>query len=177
MAIGAIKMRGRQKSRIWQETGYLVLSLALASFLTTIPFPLYLKELKPLWLPMVLLLWVIYFPGLIGVGIAWLVGLWADILLGTLLGVHAVAFSLVCYVAILFQRRLSMLSLFQQALIVFLMLEMDLLVLFWIQYWIGFPPVKFSFWLSGLSTIFIWLILSRWAQQKVAISKILSMSR
>lgn len=164
-------------NNLFKENLYLILSFAVASVLTTLSFPIYIKELKPLWLPMVLLLWVIYFPGLIGVGIAWLVGLWADILLGTYLGTHGVSFALVCYVAILFQRRLSMLSLFQQALMVFLMLEMVLLVLFWIQYWIGYPPVKLSYWLSGLSTIFIWLILSRWVQQKVAISKILSMSR
>jgi rod shape-determining protein MreD len=169
-------MRGRQNN-ILQKSIYLSLSLILASLLTTLPLPIYLKELKPLWLPMILLLWMIYFPGYIGVGIAWLVGLWADILLGTMLGVHAVAFSFVCYIAILFQRRLSMLSLFQQAVMVLLMLEMILLILFWIQYGIGFPPVKLSYWLSGLSTIFIWLILSRWVQQKVAISKILAMSR
>jgi rod shape-determining protein MreD len=169
-------MRGRQNNFL-QKNIYLGLSLILASFLTTFPLPIYLKELKPLWLPMILLLWMIYFPGFIGVGIAWLVGLWADILLGTMLGVHAVAFAFVCYIAILFQRRLSMLSLFQQAVIVLLMLEMILLILFWIQYGIGFPPVKLSYWLSGLSTIFIWLILSRWVQQKVAISKILAMSR
>lgn len=165
------------QNNLLKENVYLILSIIVASVLTSLTFPIYIKELKPLWLPMVLLLWVIYFPGLIGVGVAWLVGLWTDILLGTYLGTHGVAFALVCYVAILFQRRLSMLSLFQQALIVFLMLEMILLVLFWIQYWVGYPPVKLSYWLSGLSTIFIWLILSRWVQQKVAISKILSMSR
>ncbi len=169
-------MRAHRNKRLL-ESAYLILCLITASLLTVLPLPFYMKELKPLWLPMVLLLWVIYFPGFIGVGVAWLLGLWADILLGTLLGVHAMAFALVCYVAFLFQRRLSMLSLFQQALIVFLMLEMVLLVLFWIQYGIGFPPVRLSYWLSGLSTIFIWLILSRWVQQKVAISKILSMSR
>ena len=167
----------RQHRAIILEGSYLIASLIAASILTTLPLPLYLKELKPLWLPMVLLLWVIYFPGVIGVGVAWLVGLWADILLGTLLGVHAIAFSLSCYIAISFQRRLSMLSLFQQAVMVLLMLEMMLMTLFWIQYGLGFPPVKFSYWLSGLSTIFIWLMMSRWVQQKVAISKILSMGR
>lgn len=169
-------MRKNQINQV-QKKLYLMLSLFLASILTIMPLPIYIKELKPLWLPMVLLLWVIYFPGFIGVGIAWLVGLWADILLGTLLGTHAIAFALVCYVAILFQRRLSMLSLFQQALMVLLMLEMVLLVLFWIQYYIGFPPVKLGYWLSAFSTIFIWLIISRWVQQKVAISKIVEMSR
>ncbi len=159
--------------KIMRNSVYLIMALLLASLLTVIPLPLYMKALKPLWLPMVLLLWVIYFPGYIGVGIAWLVGLWADILLGTLLGEQGIAFALACYVAIVFQRRLSMLSLFQQAVIVLLLLEMILLVLFWIQYWIGFPPVTLNFWLSGLSTIFIWLILSRSIQKKVAISKIL----
>ena len=71
--------------------------------------------LKPDFLALVLLYWCIHEPRLIGVGIAWCVGLLMDVTDATVFGQHALAYAVLAYAAEYFRRRVLRFPLWQQA--------------------------------------------------------------
>src|ERR1700682_6602901 len=71
--------------------------------------------LKPDFLALILLYWCIQEPRLIGVGIAWCVGLLMDDTDATVFGQHALAYAVLAYAAEYFRRRVLRFSLWQQA--------------------------------------------------------------
>ena len=71
--------------------------------------------LKPDFLALVLLYWCIQEPRLIGVGIAWFLGLVMDVADATVFGQHALAYAVLAYAAEYFRRRVLRFPLWQQA--------------------------------------------------------------
>ena len=82
----------------------IVASLALALFLNFLPW----RDLRvvPDFVALVLLFWCIRQPRLVGLGIAWSLGLLTDAGNGVLLGQHALAYSLLAFLGIWFSRRI-----------------------------------------------------------------------
>lgn len=79
-------------------------SFALALFLNFLPWP----DLRvvPDFVALVLAFWCVRQPRLVGIGIGWMVGLVADAGNGVLLGQHALAYSLLAFLAIWLSRRI-----------------------------------------------------------------------
>src|ERR1700693_712747 len=71
--------------------------------------------LKPDFLALVLLYWCIQEPRLIGVGVAWCLGLMMDVVDATVFGQHALAYAVLAYGAGYFRRRVLRFPLWQQA--------------------------------------------------------------
>ena len=71
---------------------------------------------QPDLLAMVLVFWNVHQPRRVGVGLAFLFGLLMDVHQGALLGQHALAYTLLSFVAITIHRRLTWFGLIQQAL-------------------------------------------------------------
>jgi rod shape-determining protein MreD len=82
----------------------IVASFALALFLNFLPW----RDLRlvPDFVALVLLFWCIRQPRLVGLGVAWSLGLITDAGNGVLLGQHALAYSLLAFLGILFSRRI-----------------------------------------------------------------------
>ena len=82
----------------------IVASFALALFLNFLPW----RDLRvvPDFVALVLLFWCIRQPRLVGLGIAWSLGLVTDAGNGVLLGQHALAYSLLAFLGIWFSRRI-----------------------------------------------------------------------
>ena len=81
--------------------GYLIifLSFFLALVLTILPVPQWVMVFYPQWLLLVLLYWIIALPHRIGLVVAWCLGILLDGLYGTVLGEHALAFTVIAYIA------------------------------------------------------------------------------
>lgn len=78
----------------------------------------------------VLAFWCIHQPRRIGIGIAWTLGLVLDVGNGALLGQHALAYSVLAFLAISVHRRILWFPLWQQALhLLLLLLSTQLLTL------------------------------------------------
>ena len=79
-------------------------SLAVALFLSFLPW----KDLRfaPDFVALVLTFWCVRQPRLVGLGVAWSVGLLVDAGNGVLLGQHALAYSLLAFVSIWLSRRI-----------------------------------------------------------------------
>jgi rod shape-determining protein MreD len=82
----------------------IVASFALALFLNFLPW----RDLRvvPDFVALVLLFWCIRQPRLVGLGVAWSLGLVSDAGNGVLLGQHALAYSLLAFLGIWFSRRI-----------------------------------------------------------------------
>jgi rod shape-determining protein MreD len=81
----------------------IIASFALALFLNFLPWGD--LRLVPDFVALVLAFWCIRQPRLVGLGIAWALGLISDAGNGVLLGQHALAYSIVAFLAIWLSRR------------------------------------------------------------------------
>jgi rod shape-determining protein MreD len=82
----------------------IIASFALALFLNFLPW----RDLRvvPDFVALVLLFWCIRQPRLVGLGVAWTLGLVTDAGNGVLLGQHALAYSLLAFLGIWLSRRI-----------------------------------------------------------------------
>ncbi len=78
--------------------------------------------LRPDMVALVLLYWCTHKPYRIGIGIAWAIGILADVADASLFGQHALAYTLLAFGGIVLHRRVQMFNLQQQTLQVFLLL-------------------------------------------------------
>ncbi len=94
----------------------IIITLVLAMVLMLIPLPDSLRFLRPEWVLLTLMYWAMALPRRVGVGYAWLVGLFMDVLMGGILGILAFSYALVVYLVLHFHLQLRQFPLWQQAL-------------------------------------------------------------
>ena len=134
----------------------LVISFFAAIILNIIPLPPTLTLFFPLWLPLVLIYWIMVLPEHIHLTLAWILGLLIDVLYGNYLGEHSLALCVVAYLAYRFHLQFRMFPLPQQILFVFVTLMIYQVVLILIQTWLGFP-VDFRWaWVPLLVSALVW---------------------
>lgn len=93
---------------------FVALTMGLALFLNLIPFGR-LPGL-PDWTALVLVFWCIHQPQLVGMGVAFLLGLLLDVADASVMGQHALAYVLLAFAAGGLSRRILWFPLLQQAL-------------------------------------------------------------
>jgi rod shape-determining protein MreD len=86
------------------RTSTIIMSFALALFLNFLPW----RDLRlvPDFTALVLIFWCIRQPRLVGLGVAWTLGLITDAGNGVLLGQHALTYSLLAFLSIWLSRRI-----------------------------------------------------------------------
>jgi rod shape-determining protein MreD len=95
----------RSRSSWW----ILPLSLFVALLLTLLPMPPALQPLRPYWLALVLAYWVMEDPDRVGLGWAFVIGVVADLVVGTLLGEQALRLVVITFILQRFRARLRLL--------------------------------------------------------------------
>lgn len=103
-------------------------TIVIALLLALSPLPAWAEAARPAWVLMVVVYWSIACPQWFGVASAWCVGLVMDVLLGTMLGQHALGFALVSAFATRYHLVLRNLAFAQQALVVGGLVVCELLV-------------------------------------------------
>lgn len=131
-------------------------SQVIAFVLTVIPLPTTLALLRPEWVALTLLYWCMALPNRVGVGIAWTTGIFLDVLRGGLLGQDALTLSIIAYIVLKFYRRIRVAPLWQQAVTIFGLMLLHLLLNMWIKGITGQPPLSWSYWLPALSSMLVW---------------------
>jgi rod shape-determining protein MreD len=132
------------------------LSFVVALILTLLPMPDWTIWLRPAWVLLVLIYWAMTVPNKVGVGSAWVMGLIVDLLQGTLLGEHALAFTFVIYLVNRIHIRLSMYPLMQQGLSILGFVLIYQFIIFCIQGFIGEIPRSHLYWLASLTSMILW---------------------
>jgi len=92
----------------------LLLSMLLE--LTPLPLALNLNPWRAPWLLVMVVFWILYLPAAIGIGVAWLAGLFLDAASAAPLGTHAFVFTVASALTLAARRLLLTFSVIQQAI-------------------------------------------------------------
>jgi rod shape-determining protein MreD len=134
-----------------------VLSFLVAYLLAIVPFPEWAMHYRPQWVMLVLIYWVMALPYRIGIGSAWLAGIFTDILEGSMLGIHALTFAVLAYITLSLHQRLRLFSSLQQSGIVLALVGLVMTGTYWIKVMTEqTAPGGMLFLLGALSSAFVW---------------------
>ncbi|MDU0353111.1 rod shape-determining protein MreD [Paraglaciecola aquimarina] len=112
----------------------IALSIIIALVLQIMPMPAMVDLYRPDWVMLVLSYWVLALPNRVNVGVAFITGLFLDILVGTSIGIHSFGLCLTIYVLAANYQRLRNYSVWQQAIVIGLLNALYNLVIFWLQH-------------------------------------------
>jgi rod shape-determining protein MreD len=147
---------------------FVLFTLVCGLVLNASPVSGVMQLLKPDFLALILLYWCIQEPRLIGVGIAWCVGLLMDVTDATVFGQHALAYAVLAYAAEYFRRRVLRFPLWQQAAqVAVLLLACAALVLF-IRVAGGAPAPRWTYAVGPLVGALLWPVITvvlQWPQR------------
>ena len=109
---------------------FIAFTLIAALIVNLLPWPGWLLAIKPDFVALTVLYWCIQQPRKLGFAAAWLMGLTMDIADGSLLGQHALAYSVLAFAGIVLHRRVLMFTMRNQILhVIPILLLNDLIVL------------------------------------------------
>lgn len=134
----------------------MVFSVAVAAVLTLIALPESIRVLRPFWLALVLIYWVLEAPERVGLGFAFALGLLQDVLVGTLLGEHAFRLAIIAFIVLRFRSRMRFFPMWQQALAVGALLLNDRIVVVLLRAVAGEFSIDWQYWLAPLMAAAVW---------------------
>ena len=105
------------------------LSLVAALLLQLLPFSGILLQIKPDFLLLVLLFWLLRAPNICNIGVAWTGGILMDLVTGDVFGQNALAYAITAFLAVMYQRRLILFTVLQQSVYVLLLLFVNQFIL------------------------------------------------
>ncbi len=111
----------------------IIFTLLLALMASIMPMPLSIDAFRPDWVLVVLLYWCLALPNRVNILTAWVMGFLLDVLLGSILGVHAAAMALSVYIVAVNFQKIRNFSVWQQGLIIGIVAALYHLLVFWLQ--------------------------------------------
>ena len=142
----------KQRLSLWWFVGTLV--FALLSML--VPLPGVLEPFKPYWPALFLLYWSLESEDRVTLGLAFMVGLVADLLNGMVLGEQALRLCALVFIALRFRSRLRFFPMWQQALAVLALLLNDRILLLVVRMLAGASLPPASWWISPFVGAALW---------------------
>ena len=149
-------------------TGVIIVTLLIAALLEVVPLPDSVNWVRPEWILLVLVYWVLELPSRIGVLWGFFVGLYHDVLVGTTLGQWGLAYALGAFVMLAAYKRMRVFTSLQQCAVVFLLVGTVSLLAFLVQESVGrtlYPPYTILY--ASLTSAVLWrpvCALLRWVQ-------------
>jgi rod shape-determining protein MreD len=152
----------------------IAVTVLLAVILRIIPLPEWLEVWRPEWVSLVLIYWVIALPHRVGLVLAWSVGFLLDVLEGSLLGLNAIALTLIAYIAMNLYQRLRMFTPLQQCATILMLVGLQQLLIFWVHTATGQnTPRNLVFVSSALTSALAWplvFVLLRYWRRTLSVS-------
>jgi len=139
-------------------TGAVLLSIIVAIMLTVVPLSEEWVLYRPEWIALTIIHWSLVAPERMSFIMAWVAGLLMDALYGSIIGQHALGFTIVIFMSVRMRTRLVVDNIFQQFLIIFLVLGTYMLVNLWILGITGNAPQGWNYWVPVAVSIIIWPI-------------------
>ncbi len=143
-------------------------SLLAAIILQLLPWSGVWLQIKPDFLLLVLLYWMLRAPHLCNIGTAWGAGLMLDLINGDLFGQNALAYALTAFIAVIYQKRLILFTVLQQSGYVFLLLLLNQATLLLLRLFMDSRQFSVLYFVSCLSSILVWhlVVNARWGLVK-----------
>ncbi|CAA0110407.1 Rod shape-determining protein MreD [Halioglobus japonicus] len=146
-------------SREGQGYAVIILTFILAYVLAVVPLPEWLQWGRPEWVALTLIYWCIALPQRVGIAAALILGVGLDVLEGSVLGQNAFALVVVALLSQLLYQRLRVYSLWQQAVVVFILVGINQLICQWVQSIEGVSVLPRLFLLPALSSALLWPVI------------------
>jgi len=100
----------------------------IAAMLEVVALPEMIQNFRPQWLALILIYWLLRYPERVGMTCALVFGLIMDVISGTVLGVHVLAYAITCYLILSMHQRLKMFPIIQQSLVMFILVATQLMM-------------------------------------------------
>jgi len=134
---------------------FIALSILAALLLNWLPWHGVWLALRPDFVALVLLYWCTHKPYRVGIGMAWMIGMLADVSDASLFGQHALAYSVLAFGGIMLHRRMQMFDLHQQTLQIFPLLLLTYAV-YAAVHWQMLGYVAWEYFLGCLVSTLLW---------------------
>ncbi|MBL4899973.1 MAG: rod shape-determining protein MreD [Colwellia sp.] len=142
---------------MFAHNGVIILfTLLIALMASIMPMPLSVDAFRPDWVFIVLMYWCMALPGRVNIITAWVMGFLLDVLLGSVLGVHAAAMAISIYIIVGNHQKIRNFSIWQQALITGVLAALYHLVVFWLQRFLIDVVFLTSYLYPVITTIVLW---------------------
>lgn len=146
----------------------LALSTLAAFVLQVLPLPALPSMLRPPFAVLLVIFWSLTAPRLGGIALGFLVGLGLDVFLGVVLGQHALATSLVAYIALRQHLLVRTKPILEQSLFVAALLLAWVAACWTIESFTGQSTGDWTRWLQVLVGTAVWPLLMLWAGPSAA---------
>jgi len=133
-------------------------SLLVAFMCYLLPWAGFGLLLRPDFVLLVLIYWLIRAPHLCNVGTAWMMGMLVDLASGSLFGQNALAYAITGFAALSYQRRLVLFNEWQQASYVLLLLLLTQVTLLILKLFAGADLPGWSYFLPSISGVLLWQV-------------------
>jgi len=134
------------------------ISLLIAYICILFPWSTAALAVRPDFMLLVILFWLLRAPNLCNVGTAWLMGLFIDLAMGGIFGQYALAYTVTAFFAVVYQRRLVLFSRTQQLFYVFFLLLLSQLILLILKAFAGAEFIGWRYFIPSLSGVILWQI-------------------
>jgi rod shape-determining protein MreD len=138
------------------RTHIIYITILIGYLLTLMPLPEWAQIFRPQWVALILIYWCMALPERIGVGVGFITGLLLDVLTGTLLGQHALGFSVIAFVTLKLHLRVRVMPLRQQVFTIFILLLVERLLALWSTGAAGYPTPSLWYWMTPLVGMMLW---------------------
>lgn len=145
-------MDGQQAHAYW----VILLSFVLAYVLAVLPLPAWLQWGRPQWVTLTLIYWIIALPHRVGMFTALLLGIGLDVLEGAVIGQNAFALAVIALLCLSLYQRLRVFGLWQQAVVVFVLVGIDQMICQWVQNLEGLGARSTLFLLPAVASALLW---------------------
>lgn len=136
---------------------FINISILVALILSIMPLPIALRPFWPDWAALIVIYWAMALPHRVNIGTAWVVGFLLDILLGTILGVHALALAIVTFVVSSNFQKLRNFSVWQQSFLIGVFLVLYHIIVFWVNRFLLNLNFSLEYIMPAISGAVLWL--------------------
>ena len=135
----------------------LLVTYIIALTLMVMPMPATFDVFRPDWVTLVMLYWIIALPHRVSIGTALILGVLSDVLLGSIVGVHALGMVVVAYLAARNFQRLRNFALIQQAVVIAVLILLKRFIVFEANVFLHDAEFTLSYFWPVLTSAVFWL--------------------
>jgi len=132
------------------------ISFFVAAVLELVSLPDMLVVLRPEWLVLTVIYWLLRHPEKVGIAIGFGTGLAMDVMSGSYFGIHALALSLVCYLVLGMHKRLKMFPVIQQSAVIFFITGIHLMIVYTMRSLLSVADSGLEYLWQALVSAFVW---------------------
>tara|TARA_B100000686_G_scaffold274035_1_gene291907 strand:+ start:1370 stop:1894 length:525 start_codon:yes stop_codon:yes gene_type:complete len=139
---------------------FITLSLIIGLLLNLLPIQGYLLILRPDFVALILLFWGIYQPKRVGISIAFIMGILMDVANSNMLGQHALAYSVLIFIALTLRQRMHTFGLLKQVPQIGLLLILTQFIILFTELLKRSDFPGWHYFLASLTGMLLWPLIS-----------------